>query len=817
MQIYWGRTSLLISLVVSDQLVKVTSQKSPQNSKLKTHSKSQGLVPKKLSKVLSRLKGISVSVLTSPALIASVTVTGLLLLGSIKLNLWESWELSVFDRMIQLRPPLPPDPRLLVVEVTEADIQSLKQWPMTDAVMNQVLKNLAQHEPAVIGLDIFRDFSQPPGEQELSETMANTDSIIPVCKMESAEDPGVPPPPYVPEERVGFSDIGIDTDGIVRRGLLFVGPEPFYPCTTIFSFSFQLAAGYLAQQEDIQPELTEQGFLKLGKVVFNPLAPTDGGYQRGDTGGYQILLDYRSADSLASSVTLTDVLNNQIEPDWVKDHIVLIGAKASSLKDSFLTPFSAGEEGKTMPGVEVHGQLISQLLSAVLDERKLFWFWPDWAEVIWIWGWSLTGGIVVLIARHPVKQLLAGIGTFGLLLGVSGIVFLQSGWIPVATPALGLLAAGAGVVTYSSYKSETQRREAEQERLLAEQKRQYIEAKVKEQADDIMQLQALLKEQTDHTLLAETQPLPNDRTELAPDAPTEVVPANYQNAPNVPNAPNAPSKVIDSKRDPNLLGGRYKLKRALGSGGFGLTHLAEDNQLPNSPQCVVKQLLPARNDEKFLKVARRLFQTEAEILQQLGNHDQIPQLMAYFEENQQFYLVQEYIKGHPLSDELQLDKRMPQEQVLEMLQGVLEILVFVHKNSVIHRDIKPGNIMRREQDRKFVLIDFGAVKQIRPLEEAQQRETIAIGSRGYAPPEQYDGRPSFASDIYALGMIGIQALTGIAPYHLSRTDEEEISWRELAKVSDEFAEVIDKMVRFRSFERYKSAEEVMEDLQKITI
>ncbi|NEO99519.1 MAG: CHASE2 domain-containing protein [Symploca sp. SIO2E9] len=793
---------------MSGQLVKLTSQKSPRNSKLKKHSKSQDLAQTRLSKVLSRLKSIGVSVLTSPALVASVTVTGLLLLGGRQLNLWESWELSAFDKMIQLRPPLPPDPRLLVVEVTEADIQSLKQWPMTDAVMNQVLKNLAQHEPAVIGLDIFRDFSQPPGEQELSETMANNDSIIPVCKIESGNDPGVPPPPYVPEERVGFADISPDADGVIRRGLLFQGPEPIYPCTTIFSLSFQLAAGYLAQQEGIEPQPTDQGFLKLGKVVFKPLSPTSGSYQRGDTGGYQILLNYRSADSLASSITLTDVLNNQIEPDWVKDHIVLIGAKASSLKDSFLTPFSASEGGTRMPGVEVHGQLISQILSAVLDGRKLFWFWPDWVEGLWIWGWSLTGGIVVLIFRHPAKQLLAGIVTLGLLLGISGVVFLNSGWIPVATPALGLLAAGAGVVTYSAYKSEIERREAEQERLLAEEKRQYIEEKVREQADDIMQLQALLKEQTNETLLAETQPLPNGTTELAPDAPTEVVPANYQKA---------PEQIIDSKTDPNLLGGRYKLKRALGAGGFGLTHLAEDNQLPHSPQCVVKQLLPARNDEKFLKVARRLFQTEAEILQQLGKHDQIPQLMAYFEENQQFYLVQEYIQGHPLSDELTLDKRMPQAQVFEMLTGVLEILVFVHKHSVIHRDIKPGNIMRREKDRKFVLIDFGAVKQIRPLEEAQQRETIAIGSRGYAPPEQYDGRPSFASDIYALGMIGIQALTGIVPYHLSRTEEEEISWRDLAKVSDEFAEIIDKMVRFRAFERYKSAEEVMEHLQKITI
>ena len=162
----------------------------------------------------------------------------------------------------------------------------------------------------------------------------------------------------------------------------------------------------------------------------------------------------------------------------------------------------------------------------------------------------------------------------------------------------------------------------------------------------------------------------------------------------------------------NTLVGRYQIISDLGGGGFGETFVACDTHLPGSPQCVVKKLKPQANDPDTLQTARRLFDTEAQVLYQLGTHDCIPQLLAYFEENQEFYLVQECIEGHDLSQEIIPGKPLTEDQVICLLQEILGILEFVHQQKVIHRDINPRNIIRRKPDDKLVLIDFGAVKQI---------------------------------------------------------------------------------------------------------
>ena len=161
-----------------------------------------------------------------------------------------------------------------------------------------------------------------------------------------------------------------------------------------------------------------------------------------------------------------------------------------------------------------------------------------------------------------------------------------------------------------------------------------------------------------------------------------------------------------------IIGGRYKIISRLAGGGFGMTFLAEDQHLPSNHKCVVKQLKPQATDLKTLKIARRLFDTEAKVLHKLGTHEQIPQLFAFFEENQEFYLVQEYIHGHPLSDELNVGQQFSEEQTIDLLQEILEILEFVHQEKVIHRDVNPHNIIRKENNNKLFLIDFGAVKEI---------------------------------------------------------------------------------------------------------
>ncbi len=268
-----------------------------------------------------------------------------------------------------------------------------------------------------------------------------------------------------------------------------------------------------------------------------------------------------------------------------------------------------------------------------------------------------------------------------------------------------------------------------------------------------------------------------------------------------------------------ILGGRYQIISHLGGGGFGQTYLASDLHLPGKPQCVVKQLQPRTTDPDALQAARRLFNTEAEVLYTLGSHEQIPRLFAHFEEAQGFYLVQEFIEGEVLSQTLKLQPQFGEMEVIHLLQDSLTALEFVHQQQVVHRDIKPSNLIRRKSDRRLILIDFGAVKQIgAQLSEAHEASvTIAVGSSGYMPNEQLAGKPRYSSDIYAMGMMAIQCLTGIYPRKLKEDPKtSEIIWRDQVQVSTEFANILDTMVRYDFRQRYASAKEALAALKALT-
>ncbi len=269
-----------------------------------------------------------------------------------------------------------------------------------------------------------------------------------------------------------------------------------------------------------------------------------------------------------------------------------------------------------------------------------------------------------------------------------------------------------------------------------------------------------------------------------------------------------------------LLDGRYRIVRNLSGGGFGQTYVAEDTKIPGNPSCVVKHLKPTNSDPGYLQIASRLFTGEAETLAKLGNHDRIPRLLAYFEENREFYLVEEFVAGHPLGNEFQPGQRWTERQVIEFLDDVLATLEFVHGNGMIHRDIKPDNIIRREGDRKFALIDFGAIKQMQNQLATQMEPlspTVAVGTPGYMPTEQAQGRPRPSSDIYALGMIAVQALTGVSPREL-RDDPKtgEINWQHLTSVSPVLAAVVTRMISYQFKDRYKTATEVRQALNQLT-
>jgi serine/threonine-protein kinase len=255
---------------------------------------------------------------------------------------------------------------------------------------------------------------------------------------------------------------------------------------------------------------------------------------------------------------------------------------------------------------------------------------------------------------------------------------------------------------------------------------------------------------------------------------------------------------------------RYQVIQIINQGMFCQTYIARDITITDYPTCVVKHFLPSDRIALPVKIRRRLFTREVQALMKLDSYEYVPHLLNHFEHNQEFYLVQEFIKGHSLSAELQPGKRWSEAKVIELVQEVLKILVFVHSQGLIHRDIKPSNIMRRERDNGLVLIDFGAVKPMwNELVKNQQiadNTTIAIGTPGYMPYEQHQGKPVPSSDIYALGMIAIQALTGIHPIKLPEDKNTgEVVWRHLVRIDRKLALVINQMVCYHSQNRYKSA------------
>ncbi|WOD40467.1 serine/threonine-protein kinase [Nodosilinea sp. E11] len=258
--------------------------------------------------------------------------------------------------------------------------------------------------------------------------------------------------------------------------------------------------------------------------------------------------------------------------------------------------------------------------------------------------------------------------------------------------------------------------------------------------------------------------------------------------------------------------------RALGRGGFGATFLARDELLPGKPPCVIKQLRPSAEAPHILDMARDLFKREAKILGMIGNHPQLPRLLDYFESGQEFFLVQEYINGFTLQQEVKRGGPFTEAGVKQFLSEILSMVQYVHDNHVIHRDIKPANIIRRDQDKKLVLIDFGAVKdKVNPAQAASSDQTAltayAIGTPGYAPPEQMAMRPVYASDIYALGVTCIYLLSGKAPKDLNYDPNTgELMWREQIHISDHFAGVLQKMLEVSVKHRYQSVEAIHRDL-----
>ncbi|MEM9213471.1 MAG: serine/threonine-protein kinase [Cyanobacteria bacterium P01_F01_bin.150] len=438
-----------------------------------------------------------------------------------------------------------------------------------------------------------------------------------------------------------------------------------------------------------------------------------------------------------------------------RDKIVLIGPTAKLFQDSHRTPFGF------MSGIEIHANAIA----TYLNNRSITEALPNpYLKAGLVLGLTILTGLGASYPRRTSYRMLIT------LAGVSAwTVFSYVSWVagrlalPTAVPLGAITLGGAGYVTTGLLQEKLRKLK------LRSALKQYVSSPI---------VQDIINQQDDlHDLISEEE--------------KETI-----------------GKILD---------GRYKIIEILASGGFGQTFIAQDLRRPGQPRCVVKQLRPVSNDPRVFHLSRRLFNKEAETLERL-NHNQIPQLLAYFEEAQGFYLVQELVEGHPLRYEL-LPKPSSELNVILILKELLEILVFIHDMRVIHRDIKPSNIIRRHSDQRLVLIDFGAVKEIQataPGEEGEPDKTVSIGTRGYISNEQLAGNPRFNSDIYAVGVIGIQASTGLSPDKLVDDAETgELVWQPFSDHSEALKEIIDKMVRYDFSKRYQSAQDVLEDLQPL--
>ncbi|MEO0771241.1 MAG: CHASE2 domain-containing protein, partial [Cyanobacteria bacterium J06649_4] len=362
--------------------------------------------------------------------LGSVTA-GLLLLLS-QSGCFQSMEVKTFDLLTRLttQPHLSDTKdlaqRLVIVAITEEDIQSQKQWPLSDQAFAQLLAQLQRHSPEVIGLDIYRDIPHAPGTDALTAQLQK-DNVITITNLNGLGGVAVPSPLQVPDSRVGFNDFVVDPDGVIRRNFMFAVLDDRH----LYSFSLRLVEKFLAARGDkIEAEADA---LNIGDKRLLRLTPNVGGYQSIDAEGYQLLSRYLPPGDVARQLSLTQVLDGEFDPAWITGNVVLIGTTAPSQKDLFYTPFSSSNDvDLLMPGVVLHAQMTQQMLSAILDGRDLLRGWPQWAEVFWVWGWGIVGALVAWRLTHPgvlaVGTLAGGVG----LSAVTLVLFTQSVWVPLA-------------------------------------------------------------------------------------------------------------------------------------------------------------------------------------------------------------------------------------------------------------------------------------------------------------------------------------------------------------------------------------------------
>jgi len=369
-------------------------------------------------------------------------------------------ELQAFDRLMRQRPPELPDERILIVKATDEDIKEEKerrenQASLSDRTLAQVFEKLQPYEPIAIGLDIYRDFPADPKSK--LEDYLKQNNVWGTCKVSlDKRDDGVAHPPEIPPDRLGFSDVIEDEDGVLRRHLLAMKVDATDPCGATAHLSFNLALDYLQKAEGISWDYTspDQKEVKIGSVVLKEVQSRYGGYQNVDARGRQILLNYRALESpaeIATTLTVEDLLSDLPRKEKLaklKHRLVLIGiaGKVATSSDYWPTPYK-----EMLPGVVVQAHMVSQILSAVLDGRSLLWVWSQWGEALWILAWAGLGGILPYLirwwsGRHSHKLIYLGLLTALALAVLYGLCYgfmQEGGWVPLVPAAIALVSAAS--------------------------------------------------------------------------------------------------------------------------------------------------------------------------------------------------------------------------------------------------------------------------------------------------------------------------------------------------------------------------------------
>ena len=388
-------------------------------------------------------------------------------------GLLQPWELSAYDRTLRQRPPEAIDSRILVVEVTENDVNDLGGYPLSDETLVRTIDALQTHQPAAIGIDMHRYQPRGEGRQDLIARFGQHSNLFSVCAFGRGDRDYEPPPEFSPQQRIaqmGFSNFPVDfnhateppsgqnaiaeitspvEECTIRRQLFSYDPNLASTpssCQTPYSLSFQLAYRFL-EQANVQPlQVTETDRWQLGSRVFHPLPARFGGYQNLNGMSYQVMLNYRAALP-GQRVSLQQVLQGTVNPDWVKNRIVLIGYTAPVSRDRFETP-----QGK-MPGVWIHAHTISYILSAVINDRPSIWVLPQWGHLqwgdgLWIWMWSLLAGGVAWMGRSRSPMILAGAISMlsWLLFQACAIALHLGGWLPLVPAVVAILVTAVAVV-----------------------------------------------------------------------------------------------------------------------------------------------------------------------------------------------------------------------------------------------------------------------------------------------------------------------------------------------------------------------------------